>query len=268
MIEHNLSNWEEFEGLLNKIRASPAGEGRRNSPLLFRGQENARWDLRTTLDRRRERMPFKDYYGIISRVRPQIETLTSSEWPIPDYPEVMRDADNYDKFSMALWSGRWSGYAYMAYLRHHGFPSPLLDWTRSPYVAAFFAFHKAGTAGEPVAIYAFAETPSKPMSNLIPVVYRLGPYVRAHRRHVLQQSEYTVCTGFNGTTFFESYSTVFNEGRYQQGLCWKFVLPAIERAKVLGLLDEHNLNAFSLMGSEDSLMETLAVREFDLSVRI
>jgi len=32
----------------------------------------------------------------------------------------------------------------MTRLRHHGFPSPLLDWPQSPYIAAFFAFNKKG----------------------------------------------------------------------------------------------------------------------------
>lgn len=35
-----------------------------------------------------------------------------------------------------------SSYGFMTRLRHHGFPSPLLDWPQSPYIAAFFAFNK------------------------------------------------------------------------------------------------------------------------------
>jgi hypothetical protein len=35
-----------------------------------------------------------------------------------------------------------SSYDFMTRLRHHGFPSPLLDWPQSPYTAAFFAFNK------------------------------------------------------------------------------------------------------------------------------
>ncbi len=88
-------------------------------------------------------MLFKDYYHLITKIRPQIETLTSKEWPIPEYPEVEKATQDYQGFELDLWSERCPGYAYMAYLRHHGFPSPLLDWTRSPYVAAFFAFNKA-----------------------------------------------------------------------------------------------------------------------------
>jgi len=53
-----------------------------------------------------------------------------------------------------------------------------------------------------------------------------------------------------------------NRGHSQQGLCRKFTIPASEQIKVLTLLDEFNVNSFSLFGSEESLMETLAAREF------
>jgi FRG domain len=151
----------------------------------------------------------------------------------------------------------------MAYLRHHGFPSPLLDWTRSPYVAAFFAFNKAiEDSNSRVSIYIFGET-SHVSGNGMPVLYRYGPYVRTHRRHVLQQSEYTLCCFYDDKWFFGNYDTIFDQGRHQQGLCWKITLPTTERPKVLRVLDEYNLNAFSLFESEDSMMEMLAVREFD-----
>jgi hypothetical protein len=38
-------------------------------------------------------------------------------------------------------------------MRHHGAPTPLLDWTRSPYVAVFFAIAEAG-ANEESALWA------------------------------------------------------------------------------------------------------------------
>jgi hypothetical protein len=50
-----------------------------------------------------------------------------------------------------------------------------------------------------------------------------------------------------------------------QDVLWKFNIPSTERLKVLRLLnDDYNINAFSLFGSEESLMETMALRELDL----
>jgi hypothetical protein len=208
-------------------------------------------------------MLFSDYYRIIARIRPQIESLTGAEWPIREYPDVEQMVQDYDKFSGDFLFGRCPGYAYMAYLRHHGFPSPLLDWTRSPYIAAFFAFNKADqNSQDRVGIYAFAEMRFHVSGNRMPVLYRYGRYARTHRRHVLQQSEYTLCTGFDDKWYFERYETVFEPGRHQQGVCWKITMPATERLKALRSMDERNLNTFSLFESEERLMETLATREF------
>jgi len=265
MEERNVTCWEEFIKGLEEIRRERASSADyvQDSPLLFRGQGSSCWQLSTTLERKRERMLYKDYYRIIGKIKPQIETLVGGDWSIPSYPEVERLVKAYEEFNNILWAGDRPAYAYMAYLRHHGFPSPLLDWSRSPYVAAYFAFADACKDSDgKVSIFVLCERNFKLSGNQMDVVYIFGPYVKAPRRHVLQQSQYTVCLSFRDEWRFESYDSVFEQGHRQQAFCWKFTIPVTERPKVLALLDEHNLNAFSLFGSEESLMETLAIREF------
>ena len=96
-------------------------------------------------------------------------------------------------------------------------------------------------------------------------IYRLGPNVRVHRRHVLQQSEYTICLVYNSEWRFGSYDDGFKASEVIEGEPWnysltKITIPSSERVKVLRLLDEHDLNSFSLFGSEESLMEKIALR--------
>ncbi|HYL62422.1 MAG TPA: FRG domain-containing protein, partial [Candidatus Methylomirabilis sp.] len=248
MEERNVPTWEEFiEGLkeIREMRASSTNYVQ-DSPLLFRGQGNACWQLSTTLERKRERMLYRDYYRIIDKIKPQIETLIGGDWSIPSYPEVERLVKAYEEFNNILWAGDRPAYAYMAYLRHHGFPSPLLDWSRSAYVAAYFAFANAckDTNGR-VSVFVLCERNFRLSGNQMDVVHIFGPNVKTHRRHVLQQSQYTVCLSFHDEWRFESYDFVFEQGPRQQAFCWKFTIPVTERPKVLALLDEHNLNAFS-----------------------
>jgi hypothetical protein len=259
MKEMKVKTWEELAGKIDELRTTLGTD----ASLVFRGQANSCWPLSTTLERNPGRMLFKDYYRIISRIKPQIESLTAHRWKIPEYPEVERLCTGYQDFDRALWSGRCPGYDYMVHLRHHGFPSPLLDWTRSLYVAAFFAFSTAKEADSDVSIYSLSHHPNRISGNQLATVYRYGPYVKTHRRHFLQQSEYTLCLFYEeGDWWFDHYDSVFDKGLHQQGECQKFTIPYRERQQVLGLLDEHNLNAFSLFGSEESMMETLAAREF------
>jgi hypothetical protein len=132
MEEKNVATWEEFLGGLDEIRKERASSADyvQHSPLLFRGHESSCWRLSATLDRTRERVLYRDYYRIIAKIRPQIESLVGGDWPIPSYPEVERLVTAYEEFNNIIWAGDRPAYAYMAYLRHHGFPSPLLDWSR------------------------------------------------------------------------------------------------------------------------------------------
>jgi FRG domain len=164
-------------------------------------------------------------------------------------------------------------YEYLAHLRHNGFPSPLLDWSRSPYVAAYFAFSGAVTTTDAVAIYLYLERPygRKVGGEGVPAIRTLRQYARTHRRHFRQQSAYTVCANYQQDEFdgsnrwrFVSHQTVFDMHQpTPQDFLWKIVVPSSEHDKVLMLLDDFNLNAYSLFGSEESLMETLAYREID-----
>jgi hypothetical protein len=147
-----------------------------------------------------------------------------------------------------------------------GFPSPLLDWTKSPYVAAYFAF--ARTKAAEVAVYVLDERPnkSKVRSSDRPQIISFGPYIKTHRRHFRQQSRYTICTKFEGNEWmFVPHDLVLEtEGNQDQDLLWKIIIPAKERQKILRHFDKFNLNEFTLFESEEGLLEMLAMREFDL----
>jgi hypothetical protein len=84
----------------------------------------------------------------------------------------------------------------------------------------------------------------------------------SHRRHFRQQSDYTFCASFDSYSWhFHSHEGVFANRRPEQDYLWRFDIPATEWIGVLQLLNEYNLNAFSLFDSEETLLETMWFRE-------
>jgi hypothetical protein len=255
-----LASWVEFESevstLLNNIKAKKHESEMYVSDPLFRGHKNASWTLQTTLERYANReYTIADYHRLMLAVGPAIASLTERSWDLGEY-----DPEHEQR-------GPPPGYEFMIYVRHHGLPSPLLDGTHSPYVAAFFAFrpNHHSDANE-VAIYSYTEyyASGKAYSPNLPTIVGLGPYVVTHRRHYNQQCAYTICRKRSqGRYVYCSHEEAFQNGENEQDLIIKYLLPSTEREKVLEILDRVNINAYSLFGGEDALMETLAYREIE-----
>ena len=271
----DLRTWEEFEEKLKELQEEAPvphhPEILPYRPVLYRGQENSCWPVTTTLDRWTDgrETSFQRYYESVYQAKSEIESCTEKSWDVPDPPEVGCLTERREPFARdtAKNSRTWGQVGnYMVYLRHHGFPSPFLDWTRSPYIAAFFAFRQPIKSVEKVSIFVMPQPVRlQSKSSAQPEIYILPrQYSPMHRRHFLQQGEYTYCVQNSEKEWrFELHEGAFGRDNPNMDVIWKFNLPATERLKVLKLLDRSNLNAFSLFQSEESLMETMAFRKLD-----
>lgn len=98
---------------------------------VFRGQLNADWILRNAL----ERTSFINYYKGIEKV-----FLT----------EFKRGARNYlTRDELPEHTIEW-----LALMQHHGAPTRLVDFSKSPFISAYFAFEQCNEEVEKVAIWA------------------------------------------------------------------------------------------------------------------
>lgn len=256
-----LTNWENFEAEITRIferfeKTKTRATGYVLEPL-FRGQADKRWHLRTTLERFSAKShSIAGHYRLLLPVAHAVTSLTGRAWSLPSDCRI-------DESEQAP----PPGYEFMIYLRHHGFPSPLLDWSRSPYVATFFAFApRPDDAREGVAIYAYREYmgKAKRWSENSAHIIGCGPTVVTHERHYSQQCEYTICKKLVGGTYlYCDHEEAVDDREAEQDILTKYVIPISERERFLRKLDVMNISAYSLFRDENSLMQTLAYREIE-----
>ena len=291
--EKALDDFQAFEEWLHKERLLDAD-------VLYRGHGDSRWSLESTLYRHQHALspardpagdvPVATYADAARNLQAIVETHTNQ-----NFGDIAKSGEPFTVDTEGL------SFRYAVYLRHHGFPSPLLDWSLSPYVAAYFAFRDAGARrgaengqedDEPrVAIYVM-RPPKYPYMDyaagkgILPgektgIRYWPNP-VQGEARHYDQQSAYTTAMkyspdrGKGGAYCYASHEDllrnfpqeitlgtnyVTHDNAIDGEICWKLTLPRHERDDVLQRLDRMNMNAYTLFRTEDALVKTYGERE-------
>ena len=259
----NLDRWDEFE---HTVRQTIIEEISYDSPraTIFRGQPNAEWHLRTTLERMiGKNMSAENYFNLIERIQTKIETFANQRWELPDY-------EDFEKRMKSHYRMDEQSFFYMTYLRHFGFPSPLLDWTRSPFIAAHFAFRDVSNCADKIAIYMFSKSSSEGFGIHVddyPYISTIFKSPRNNKRHELQQGIYTICLREkNETIYFSDHEDGGVNEEQRIPFVTKFILPASERVNSLRALQTYNINPYSLFGTEESLLESLFLERYKLAL--
>lgn len=108
----SIKNWREFKDYVETLPPNK---------FSFRGQQSNQWRLRTTFHR---------------TGRANLERFS-----LVDIPAVSKHLSAQTRHLFNLSDSLQYG-AFVSLIQHHGYPTPLLDWTHSPFVAAFFCLSR------------------------------------------------------------------------------------------------------------------------------
>jgi hypothetical protein len=129
--EITCASWEDFKARMMRDYAEIAfpceGDTLENTYPVFRGHASSNWRLASVWDR---------FLLQSAQIDPSLER---ARWE-GALDRILRDFKELAYGAPGLHGHDFNEVDWWAIGRHYGLVTPLLDWTRSPYVAAFFAF--------------------------------------------------------------------------------------------------------------------------------
>lgn len=250
--------WKSFKGNLferiAKVQASsPAFPADHRPKYLFRGQACADWPLWTSFDRMIEdrHVPFTNIekiyhealevfyqHGMEANVFARLVRLNAT----PTYRAVQSDTHLLAELE--------------AFAQHYGFPTRLLDWSESPYVAAFFAAcEPEKCASKSLAIWCLDVVEAKHLTNDHDLVVQ-DREIDAERRQIWQRASFTI-NRTNLTRTDEVFDPAKGKLRGDPRLpvLFKCTIPVSESVVMLEDLDFMRINYLSVYPDVEGLVK-------------
>jgi hypothetical protein len=235
-----MNEWEEFE---NWVRDND----KKDFEKIYRGQIDPEKRLRTSFHRT-ERSDLI-YYELndLKILRHHINAITETNF----------DLNNVDDFGGLL-----------NLTQHHGFPTPLLDWTESPYIAAYFAYEAVNKKDIDGYVRIFVFDSAKWRSDFpeTQISYITAPYpmlsirilpVKRNVRALPQQS----ISIFSNIDDVETYIGICERSKKCKYLT-KIDLPRSNRNNAMRELRKMGITAASLFPGLDGTCKALKERLF------
>ncbi len=230
-------SWEEFKSYISSIS---------KFSYLFRGQQKP-WSLCTSFHRRGRYRMSEFTSKDVRKLHQRLSAITSHffDLTVPD-----------------------QNGAFFNLLQHHGYPTPLLDWSHSPYVAAFFAFRDRpiGYDGdEVVRVYIFNnqewQKRYRQIQNLDPPFPHLSvmEFIAIDNPRLVPQQSVTTVTNLHD---IEAY-VLEKESETGVRFLDAIDIPAKEREIAMRDLRFMGITAGSMFPSIDGVCEEMRERNFD-----
>jgi hypothetical protein len=237
-IQGTKMSWDEFKRHIS---------GMSKSKYLFRGQKEP-WRLRTSFHRHGRYRISEFTNKDVKRLHQRLSAITSHYFDLSD-PE-----QNGSFFNL---------------LQHHGYPTPLLDWSYSPYVSAFFAFRDwpIRYSGEGNArIYIFDNVAWQKRYPQIPNLNPQHPhlsvmeFIAIDNPRLVPQQSVTTTTNIDDIEAYLLERECSDAGsQYLRAID----IPARERSEAMTELRFMGITAASMFPGIDGVCEEFRERNFD-----